>query len=450
MHKKYKHYLYEILFTTILLMVPYVAAAEKTLTVRMTGAGVAEAKLYVQPMEPGAEVQSKAMVLTGDAFTASIEPSSEHLYRLIFIHRQTQTIVPIYAEGDAPCVEMTLQGSVPVASDNANNKVLSAMGQFVAANDKALWTQRPQTPADIRAMLSAYSAAADSILRKHQCKPNVAQYIKMWAYTSTYNSYISLPNILGVRPDSLPLKASEVMEKPYKVIDTPMASLFPIVPSLVASFLPRKASLTEQMDSLYANYQCRELRDKVSGAVIEKYLSRFDYENKYEEGLAELQKVTEKHGLDGRYVKTFMANRSTVKGSPFPKEVKLCDAEGNVMDFAQFRGKYVYIDLWASWCVPCCREVPHLQKLEKELENKDVVFLSISIDQNPSAWKKKMSELEVHGNQWHDTEGTLGKALNVKGIPFFLIYDKDGKLYMYNAPRPSMGFALKEMLEGLK
>ena len=87
MPKKYKHFLYEILFTTILLMVPYVAAAEKTLTVRMTGAGVAEAKLYVQPMEPGAEVQSKAMVLTGDAFTASIEPSSEHLYRLIFIHR---------------------------------------------------------------------------------------------------------------------------------------------------------------------------------------------------------------------------------------------------------------------------------------------------------------------------------------------------------------------------
>ena len=114
------------------------------------------------------------------------------------------------------------------------------------------------------------------------------------------------------------------------------------------------------------------------------------------------------------------------------------------------RGKYVYIDLWASWCVPCCREVPHLQKLEKELENKDVVFLSISIDQKVEAWKKKMADLQVHGNQWHDSEGTLGKALNVKGIPFFLIYDKEGKLYMYNAPRPSMGLALKELLEGLK
>ena len=120
------------------------------------------------------------------------------------------------------------------------------------------------------------------------------------------------------------------------------------------------------------------------------------------------------------------------------------------MDFSQLRGKYVYIDLWASWCVPCCREVPHLQKLEKELENKDVVFLSISIDQKVEAWKKKMADLQVHGNQWHDSEGTLGKALNVKGIPFFLIYDKEGKLYMYNAPRPSMGLALKELLEGLK
>ena len=361
-----------------------------------------------------------------------------------------QTIVPLYAEGEQLSVSMKLDGNMPVATDNDNNKALSAMGRFVAANDRALWEKRPQAPADIKAMLGAYAVAADSILGIYKCRPNVVQYIKMWGYTSTYNSYVSLPNMLGVRPDALPLKASEVMDKPYNVIDAPMASLFPIVPSLVANFLPRKASLSEQMDSLYANYRCRELTDKVSAAVLDKYLSRFDYENKYDEGLAELQKVTEKHGLDGKYVKTFMANRSTVKGSAFPKEVKLCDADGNVMDFAQFRGKYVYIDLWASWCVPCCREVPHLQKLEKELENKDVVFLSISIDQKKDAWLKKMGELGVHGNQWHDAEGTLGKALNVKGIPFFLIYDKEGKLYMYNAPRPSMGFALKEMLEGLK
>ena len=445
-----KHVRNIIVLEVVLCTITCAAAAEKTLTVRIAGGGADDAKMYVQPLQPGVELQSSEMVRTGNEFSALVEPSCENLYRLIFIRRQTQTIMPLYAEGAVLHVDMTLDGSTLVARDNDNNKALSAMGQFVAANDKALWTKRPQSQSDIKTMLSAYVAAADSILGIFHCQPNVAQYINMWAYTSTYNSYVSLPNMLGVRPDSLPLKASDVMKRPHEVLDAPMASLFPIVPSLVANFLPRNASLTAQMDTLYANYNCQELTDKVSAAVLEKFLSRFDYENKYDEGLDELTSVTAKHGLPEKYVKTFVANRSTVKGSPFPSSVKLVDADGNVMDFARFHGKYVYIDLWASWCVPCCREVPHLQKLEQELENKDVVFLSISLDQNSAAWKKKMSELGVHGNQWHDSEGTLGKALNVKGIPFFIIYDKQGKMYMYDAPRPSMGFALKEMLEALQ
>lgn len=433
-----------------LFSVTIVAAAEKTLTVRITGGGADGAKMYVQPLQPGVDVQSLEMARAGDEFSARVESSRENLYRLIFIRQQTQTIMPLYAEGASPHIEMTLDGTAPVALDNDNNKALSAMRQFVSAADRALWTQRPQASADIKALLCSYAAAADSILSIYRCQPNVAQYINMWAYTSTYNSYVSLPNVLGVRPDSLPLKATDVMQKPHEVLDTPMASLFPIAPALVASFLPREASLTAKLDTLYANYSCRELTDKVSSAVVEKFLSRFDYENNYDAGLSELTAVTAKHSLPGKYVQAFVQNRATVKGSPFPDSVKLVDADGKEMDFAQMRGKYVYIDLWASWCVPCCREVPHLQKLEQELENPDVVFLSISIDQKSEAWKKKMAELGVHGNQWHDAGGTLGKALNVKGIPFFIIYDKQGKLYMYDAPRPSMGFALKEMLEGLR
>ena len=249
-----------------------------------------------------------------------------------------------------------------------------------------MWEKRTDDKEELTSMLRAYQVAADSILSVYpKCDATVTKYINMWAYTSTYNSFISLPNILGVRPDALPVKGEEVMDKPYRVVDNPLGVVFPIVPSLVANFLPRQASLKEQMDSLYANYTCSELTTKVCEAVMDKYLSRFDYENKFEEGLAELQEVTQKHGLDKKYVNTFKANRSTVKGSPFPASVKLVDADGKEMDFAQFRGKYVYIDMWASWCVPCCREVPHLQKLESELESDDVVFLSISIDKNKLA-----------------------------------------------------------------
>jgi thiol-disulfide isomerase/thioredoxin len=119
------------------------------------------------------------------------------------------------------------------------------------------------------------------------------------------------------------------------------------------------------------------------------------------------------------------------------------------MDFASFRGKYVYIDMWASWCGPCTKEVPHLKKLEEELKNENVVFLSISIDKKVEPWLNKMNALDMHGNQWISTDNKIAEVLNVKGIPFFLIYDKEGKLYIYNAPRPSSGDTLKLLLENL-
>ena len=109
---------------------------------------------------------------------------------------------------------------------------------------------------------------------------------------------------------------------------------------------------------------------------------------------------------------------------------------------------------------PIIKEIPHLKQLEKDLQNKDVVFLSISIDTNVAAWKKKVAGLGLGGEVLHKHLGLEGEllnnqdnklceSLNVSGIPFFLIYDKEGKLYKYNAYRPS-DMRLKPLLEGLK
>ena len=137
-------------------------------------------------------------------------------------------------------------------------------------------------------------------------------------------------------------------------------------------------------------------------------------------------------------------------GSAFPKGVVLQDADGNVVDFSAFKGKYVYIDLWASWCGPCRKEIPHLQAIEEQMKDGNVVFLSISTDADSGAWKKSMAELNLHGHQLHDRDNTLCDALNIKGIPFFLVYDKEGRLHTYGAMRPSKGVLLKEFLEELE
>jgi thiol-disulfide isomerase/thioredoxin len=166
--------------------------------------------------------------------------------------------------------------------------------------------------------------------------------------------------------------------------------------------------------------------------------------------LAELTDLCQKYGYADKYITDFKSRKASVKGTPFPEGIDLVDVEGNKIDFAQFKGYYVYVDLWASWCGPCCREVPHLQEMEKSVQNPLVKFVSISIDRGTKEWKAKMTALNMHGNQFINQSNSLAESLNVKGIPHFLIYDKEGKLYQYQAPRPSTGDTLKNLLESLQ
>ena len=61
---------------------------------------------------------------------------------------------------------------------------------------------------------------------------------------------------------------------------------------------------------------------------------------------------------------------------------KYLDINGKEVSLSDLKGKYVYIDIWATWCGPCTGELPHLKELEKKMHGKKIVFVSISCDKD--------------------------------------------------------------------
>jgi thiol-disulfide isomerase/thioredoxin len=411
---------------------------------------LADAKMYAGPINGDYE-SIQEMTSAGNVFSADVDASESGFYNVTCVRNQTQAILPLYLEekeGEV-LLKAKLEGNLVRFEGNADNAALSAFNIDLADLTIQVWKSgKDMSDKKLRKLFDDYEGMVKKADPKKKASAPVKEYLDIWAYTSVYNLVNSLPRIIGRPASEISFKASDILPAPVDVLDSPVASLFPIAADIVRQRLP-KGELAEQIDYLRANYETQDLRTKVEERLLSSYVARYDYASDFDGGLQQLQALTDKYQLDSKYVEQFKKNRSTIKGTPFPADVVLKDKEGNVVDFASFKGKYVYIDVWASWCGPCIKQIPHLQKLEEELQNDNVVFVSISVDAKESPWLKKMESLGVHGNQLWDSNAQLCSSLNISGIPFFLIYDAEGKLYMYDAPRPSQGEGLKMMLEGL-
>jgi thiol-disulfide isomerase/thioredoxin len=129
------------------------------------------------------------------------------------------------------------------------------------------------------------------------------------------------------------------------------------------------------------------------------------------------------------------------------------DRNGNVVSLDDLKGKYVYVDVWATWCGPCKREIPALKALTQEMEGEDIAFVSISIDEqkNYDKWTAMLDDKEMEGIQLFsdkDWSSDFVKAYAINGIPRFILIDKDGVIISADAARPSDP-ALKEQLNEL-
>ncbi|MET3879507.1 TlpA disulfide reductase family protein [Chitinophaga sp. OAE865] len=160
-----------------------------------------------------------------------------------------------------------------------------------------------------------------------------------------------------------------------------------------------------------------------------------------------------KHPAYLKEIRDIYRNANTYSDNSPAPDFSYEDVNGKKVSLKDLRGKYVYIDVWATWCGPCKMEIPHLSKIEALYEHKKIRFVSLSVDKpaDKQKWKDFVQKGNLKGIQLladKDFRSDFIQKFNINSIPRFILIAPDGKIVSADALRPSNP-ELKALLDKL-
>ena len=138
--------------------------------------------------------------------------------------------------------------------------------------------------------------------------------------------------------------------------------------------------------------------------------------------------------------KSYFKSTQITTNSPFPN-LSLTDNTGKIVQLEDFKGKVIYVDLWATWCIPCLTSIKKSQALKTRYREDEVVFLYISVDWNRAVWQQYLTEHPLAGTQVFGEidvveKATIKDVFQINLLPVFFVVDKTGHLASDPKERP--------------
>jgi peroxiredoxin len=140
---------------------------------------------------------------------------------------------------------------------------------------------------------------------------------------------------------------------------------------------------------------------------------------------------------------------TTLVGKPAP-ELALPTPEGNIVSVSSFKGKYLLIDFWASWCGPCRNENPNVVKAFNQFKDKNFTILGVSLDEKKEPWLKAIKDDELAWTHISDLKFWDSQAVSVygfDGIPYNVLVDPQGIIIAENLKGANLIRTLEEKLK---
>ncbi len=205
--------------------------------------------------------------------------------------------------------------------------------------------------------------------------------------------------------------------------------------------------LENQLNYIEKNINSQLIKDFLMDKIVTRYVEKNGTDHLeeivrfYHNNVQDPDKKLKFDELCGKWLKL-------VKGQPSPV-FKCRNIEGKEVSLTDLAGKYVYIDIWATWCRPCRNEFLYLEQLVRKYENRNIYFVSLSCDQDEKAWERvvrgeQLGGIQLYGGKKND----FINACVVRNIPRFILLDKQGYIIEADMTRPSDPETTK-ILDGL-
>ncbi len=273
-------------------------------------------------------------------------------------------------------------------------------------------------------------------------------------YISMVNTYERAHRALTKNKD---FKVSESFPNPLKDLDLRNEEDFKEYPdyqSLVINDFFAKADKESSDDKPFHKVAIEKLKALKSGNIRNGLLSAMasmikdTNQAKDKEVYDAVMSLSTDDKLKERINKELERNKALLKGNPSPIFENYENYKGGTTSLSDFKGKYVYVDVWATWCGPCKAEIPFMKKVEEKYHGKNIAFVSVSVDkQNKKAdWKKMIEDKKMAGVQLiadKDWSSSFVQKYGIRGIPRFILIDPQGNIVNANAPRPSSNELIK-------